>query len=259
MQNTQVQVQVEEAADALLSRRLNHQITARLAPALRPQTLEDAFAIQQAMVDKLMDKQIDSVGGWKCALPDADKLIASPIFASTVFNQSPCPIKLDNGVCKIEPEIAFRFKQDLPARTEPYSDEQIVAALGGAYLALELIQSRYLAPDEVSYLEHLADGLFNQGVFLGPKISLEQAFVASEINFTLTQSVSEKKAGQHPHQFPQRPLFWLVNFLRQRGIDVKAGQVVITGSYAGVMEVQPNVEFSLQYGELGSVVAILLD
>ncbi|WP_372741444.1 hypothetical protein [Neptunomonas sp.] len=259
MQYRQGPVQIEQAADALLTRRINNTITARLAPALRPQTLQDAFAIQQAVVRKMADKQIDSVGGWKCALPDADKLIASPIFASTVYNQSPCPIKLDNGVCKIEPEIAFRFEQDLPARAERYSDEQIVAALGNAYLALELIQSRYLAPDEVSYLEHLADGLFNQGVFLGPEISLEQAFVASEINFTLHQSVSEKKAGQHPNQFPQRPLFWLVNFLRQRGIDVKAGQVVITGSYAGVMEVQPDVEFSLQYGELGSVVAILLE
>ena len=69
----------------------------------------------------------------------------------------------------------------------------------------------------------------------------------------------KRERGKHPHQFPQRPLFWLVNFLSQRGIDMKAGQVVITGSYAGVMEVQPNIKFSLQYGELGRITTILLD
>lgn len=251
--------QIQQAADELIARRLNHRITARLAVDLRPQTLTDAFAIQQAVVDTLADNQVDSIGGWKCALPDADKQIASPIFTSTVFDQSPCPIKLDAGVCKIEPEIAFKFKHDLPGRPEAYTDQEITDALASAHLALELIQSRYLEPDEVSYEEHLADGLFNQGVFLGPKISLEQAFAASAINFTLQQSVTETRAGKHPHEFPQRPLFWLVNFLRQRGIDLKAGQVVITGSYAGVMEVQPNIEFSLQYGELGSVIVTLLD
>lgn len=249
MQNAQIQ----QAAEALVIRRLNHQITAQLAPALRPQNIEDAFAIQQAVVDKLSAQVADRVGGWKCSLPDAEKLIASPIFTSTIFSQSPCPIKLDNGVCKIEPEIAFRFHRDLLSRPDEYSESEIMAALGSAYLALELIQSRYLEPDDVSYFEHLADGLFNQGVFLGPQITLAQAFSASEINFTLMQSTTESKLGKHPHQLPQRPLFWLVNFLSQRGIDVKEGQVVITGSYAGVMEVQPNMRFSLQYGELGNI------
>ena len=32
---------------------------------------------------------------------------------------------------------------------------------------------------------------------------------------------------------PRRPLYWLAEFLRQQGIGLRAGQVVITGSLAG--------------------------
>jgi 2-keto-4-pentenoate hydratase len=250
---------IEVTAALLLMRRITHQISARYDAYLRPHTIEDGFAIQQAMLEQMED----TLGGWKCSLPNGDDFIVAPILGSTIFEQSPCPIQLDGGVCKIEPEIAFKFAHDLPSRKEAYTDEEITAALGSAHLALELIQNRYVPSEEVTYYEHLADCLFNQGVFVGPEITLSQAFSASEINFTLAQSTAllavpsavEIMPGKHPHLFPQRPLFWLVNFLSRRGIDIKAGQVVITGSYAGVLEVQPNVEFSLVYGDLGRIIA----
>lgn len=256
MQSTDIQA----AAQALINRRQNKQVTGPLAPELRPATVEDALAIQQQLIVK-MAQAGDSVAGWKCALPiEVDGLkdvpVIAPIFRNSVCTDSPCPIQLDQGVCKIEPEIAFRFARDLPHRPEPYSEQEIVAALSGAHLALELILSRYLDPDSVSYLEHLADCLFNQGLFVGPEITVEQAFSASEISFVLTGSpaLSESRLdGKHPSVYPQLPLFWLVNFLSQKGIDIKAGQLVITSSYAGVIELAPEVTFRLQYEKYGEI------
>ncbi|WP_432470338.1 hypothetical protein [Amphritea sp. HPY] len=253
---------IHGAADALVKRRLNNKLTARLEPCLRPDNADQALAIQQALISQMKDSTGHEVGGWKCALPfsenDLDEMpVAAPIFANTIYDRSPCPVRLDEGVCKIEPEIAFRFHKDLPSRSEPYIEQEVIAALSGAHLALELIQNRYLASEEASYLEHLGDCLFNQGLFIGPEITLDQAFSASEIEFTLTApsdlSTSTTLAGKHPNKYPQLPLFWLVNFLSAQGIDIKAGQLVITSSYAGVIEVPPDQEFSLQYGELGSI------
>lgn len=258
---------IHNAADTLVKRRLNNKRTARLEPGFRPESAEQALAIQQALISKMQDSTGHGVGGWKCALPITDNEltdlpVAAPIFSSTIYDQSPCFVSLDDGVCKIEPEIAFRFRRDLPSRSEAYTEQEIITGLSGAHLALELIQNRYLASEEASYLEHLADCLFNQGLYIGPEITLDQAFSASEIEFTLTTSSDpstsdspafKKLSGKHPNKQPQLPLFWLVNFLSQQGIDIKAGQLVITSSYAGVIEVQPDRVFSLQYGELGSI------
>jgi len=254
------QTDIQAAAQVLFNRRLKQQVTGPLAPELRPASVDDALAIQQQLT-LLMEQAGDRVAGWKCALPiEIDGLknvpVVAPIFRNSTYTDSPCPIQLDQGVCKIEPEIAFRFGHDLPHRHEPFSEEEIMAALSGAHLALELILSRYLNPDSVSYCEHLADCLFNQGLFLGPEIPLEQAFSASEIGFVLTGSAGISDAridGKHPAVYPQLPLFWMVNYLSQKGIDIKAGQVVITSSYAGVIEVAPEINFTLQYEKLGEI------
>lgn len=246
---------VQAAAEFLAKRRLNHQITPRLPAELRPQNSEQGWLIQQAQTILLTADNQNTIGGWKCSLPFDDKLVVAPILASTIYTQSPCPIQLEDGICKIEPEIGFRLKRDLPARTEAYRESEIIEALEGAYLALEFIQNRYLSDEKASFFEHLADYLFNQGAYIGQSIPLEKAFTAEEIDFTLSQKPEPKKVikGKHPNGTPQAPLFWLVNYLSQQGIDLKAGQTVITGSYAGVFEVLPQQPFSLEYQGLGEL------
>ncbi|SEQ13331.1 2-keto-4-pentenoate hydratase [Amphritea atlantica] len=255
------QTDIRAAAQALLTRRLNQQISGALPVEQRPATVEEALAIQQSLIEQ-MALAGETVGGWKCALPIAiDGLdnvpVIAPIFSSSISDDSPCTMQLDEGVCKIEPEIGFRFGRDLPHRQEPYSEEEILDALCGAHLALELILSRYVQPDSISYLEHLADCLFNQGLFVGPPISVVQACAASEIRFVVTDPSLEggcrQIEGKHPSGYPQTPLFWMVNFLSQRGIDIKAGQVVITSSYAGVIEVAPEMNFTLEYEKYGEI------
>lgn len=251
------QTDIQAAAKVLVSRRMNNRLTGSLEPEYRPETVEDALAIQQAVVE-LTD---DSVSGWKCALPIAiDGLknvpVIAPIFTESVYRNSSCSMNTDEGVYKIEPEIAFQFGQTLPSRQQPYTDQEIIAALSGARLSLELIQSRYLDPDSISYLDHLSDCLFNQGLYLGPEITLEQALTASEIEFSLKigeTSESVKMSGKHPNIYPQIPLFWLVNFLRERGETIEAGQWVITSSYAGVIEIPPDKIFTLLYEQLGEI------
>lgn len=251
------QAEIHAAAKILVSRRLDNRLSGPLEPRFRPETFEDAFAIQQAVTGLMGDK----VGGWKCALPiEIDGMknvpVIAPVFTETLYQHSYCPMKPDEGVNKIEPEIAFQFGQDLPSRQEPYTDREIINALSGARLSLELIQSRYVDPDSISYLEHLSDCLFNQGLYLGPEISLEQALGASEIAFSLglgSTSSLDAIAGKHPNGYPQIPLFWLVNFLSQRGLGVKAGQSVITSSYAGVIEIPISQRFTLIFEKLGEI------
>jgi len=247
------QTQIDSAASFLIERRRDDVARGRLAPELRPSTNADALAIQKA----IMDKMGDEVGGWKCVLPNSDIINVAPIFAATICDSSPCPIQLDNGVCRIEPEIAFKFKKDLPDRGRDYSEDEIIDALAGAHLALELIQNRYAGTEDVSYLENLADCLFNQGVYLGPVITLDKAISSAQLDFVLTQGDNTSFTGHHPNKGPLLPVLWLVNFLITQGLHIKAGQVVITGSFAGVHEVLPATRFTLEYTGLDTLSATL--
>lgn len=61
----------------------------------------------------------------------------------------------------------------------------------------------------------------------------------------------ETQKAKHLNSYARVGLYWLVNFLSQRGIGVRRGQVLITGSYAGVLTLPMNQIINLSYGDLG--------
>ena len=238
-----------QAATELLNRRSSAPQKNRLSSEIRPTSLDDALAIQQQIIAQRPDK----VGGWKCLLPlDNDKLILAPIFADTIQKGKQCKIFSDNKVARIEPEIAFVLAKDLPAQQQDYSEPEIDAAIASCHMALELIQSRFDRDSGAEFNEMLADCLANQGLFIGPEIRKSAAYAAGEINLTVTQSDSVQTfTGQHPNLSAQKPIYWLINYMTKRGIDFKAGQAIITGSYAGVVEVQFDQLCEVEYQDLG--------
>jgi 2-keto-4-pentenoate hydratase len=196
-----------------------------------------------------------SVLAWKCALPVDGHRVAAPIHAGTVHQGGLCAVIVRAGEVKVEPELAFVLGQDLPARQKPYGEDEVDAAIARTHLALELIDSRYL-PDEAaqaSFDEKLADGLVNQGLFLGPVVDADASRLAKEMAIHVRRASGQKRqlAGRHPNGLPRAPLYWLAEFLRERGQGLRAGQAVITGSYAGSFTVPVDEDIAIQYGELG--------
>ena len=76
----------------------------------------------------------------------------------------------------------------------------------------------------------------------------EAAPLASNISADGRQ---QKLAAVHPNQHPRAGLYWLVNFLSANGIGLLAGQAVITGSYAGVLDLPFGEDIQFQYGDWG--------
>lgn len=248
-----------EAAAILVERRIAGTQAERLPEACRPSTLEQALAIQAAVTEQWCEQMDDSIGGWKCLLPPEDKLVVGPIYTRTIDSVAPVSLWVKTtaeGVrVRIEPELAFFFGQDLPARAEPYTPVEVDAAIARTHMALELINSRYADPASCEFPEMLADGLVNQGLFIGPQVDSTSARGASSFIVTMTCANGEviERQGQHPNTHPRAPLYWLAEFLRSRGEGIVAGQAVITGSYAGVIEVPINTEIKIDYAGLGSM------
>ncbi|PXX41676.1 fumarylacetoacetate hydrolase family protein [Undibacterium pigrum] len=241
---------IHEAARILLERRLNGTQGEALPAPQRPANLETAFAIQ-CEVSKLVGQPI---AAWKCGMPAPDKWVLAPVYASDVHEASAqtCKVWAREGQIKIEPELAFILAHDLPARAAPYTPADVDAAVAETRLALELIDSRYTQAEQLTFHEHLADGLFNQGVLLGPAIDTQLAQQTSQLSIILNIAGQASIAlnGLHPAGMPRLPLYWLAEFLRSKGLGLQAGQAVITGSYAGSPTVPVGADIQIQFGEL---------
>jgi len=239
------------AAAILLERRQLGKQGPRLPELCRPTDLNAALEIQTAVSARLGDR----IAAWKCGLPSDDRVIMAPIFSSTVQAVSPCRVQVRTDKVRAEPELAFILAYDLPPRELPYTPAEVDASIARTCLALELIDSRFSNEAEADFLEHLADGLFNQGLFIGPEVDNDQARTASDMPVRIRRAsgaVAELD-GHHPAHDPRAPLYWLANHLRSFGQGLQAGQAVITGSYAGCIDLPFGENIAIEYGGLGSL------
>jgi 2-keto-4-pentenoate hydratase len=244
---------IQSAATVLAERRRHGLQGPRLPEDQRPGSLEDALAVQRAVMP-LME---DAIAGWKCGTPGPGKLVVAPIYASTVHRDAaaPCPVWARDGGVRVEPELCFVLGRDLPVRKACYEPTDVDEAIAGTHLALELIDSRYEDLSVLSFADKLADGLVNQGLFVGPAVDGEQASQTHVMPITirLADGSQQARAGQHPDPLPRLPLYWLAEYLREQGVGMKAGQLVITGSYAGSFALPLEQAVTLRYGELGEL------
>jgi 2-keto-4-pentenoate hydratase len=224
----------------------------RIPAEHRPASVEDALAIQ-ARVAQLVGQPI---GGYKCSAPNAARPVSlAPIFAPTIARSSPCRVITTGTTARIEPEIAFVMARDLPDRSTPYSDGEIREAVMEARLVLEILGSRYADPAGVEFPENLADSIQNQGMFVGPVVSdaWNRKLEAFPITVRAGDEVLVTRDGKHPDGHPLRPLAWLANYLADRGDPLRAGMIVTTGSYCGMLDVPLGQPLTIVYGDLGSV------
>ncbi|MCU6435084.1 fumarylacetoacetate hydrolase family protein [Undibacterium sp. Jales W-56] len=244
---------IVKAATILSERRRSGMQGNRLPESCRPVSTEVALAIQALVTTQLGE----SVNAWKCGTPSDSKLVIAPIYTSTIFYRSPCAVWGRAQQVRIEPELAFVLAHDLPLRNEPYMAAELDAAIGSVHLALELIDSRYSDPAKASFAENLADGLLNQGLYIGPEVDPVLACAANQMHIDIHSDgqLIHQFDGQHPNLNPRAPLHWLAEFLRGKGQALRAGQVIITGSYVASFEVPLDTDIHIRFGELGALQA----
>jgi 2-keto-4-pentenoate hydratase len=239
------------AARHLVAARVARRAGSELPASCRPTDRDSALAIQRRVGELLGEP----IAGWKCALPNTDRIIVAPLYASVVGIASPWRVSVRGPAAQVEPEIALVLGRDLPPRDQPYANAEIRDAVAEVRLAIELLGCRYAAPDRVDFLELLADGLFNAGVFIGPEVpgGLNCNLAAFRVRIDVQGSPVQEFDGRHPDGHPVKALHWLANFLSSRNEGLRAGQAVITGSYAGVLEMPLDTPIHIAFGELGSL------
>ncbi len=246
------QQQIDQAAQHLITARKAEKPGPCIPESCRPADVDSALAIQ----DRVLELLGESIGGWKCGLPNpVTGPIISHIASSALLRSSKCAVFGGKG--QIEPEIAFVMARDLPPRATPYStpynDDEIRAAIGEARFVLELITTRFADKASATPPEILADAFNNHGLVIGPVVPDVFQYDLDKLHAKITTPSGAlfDKVQPHPSGNPMNSMRWLVHFLNSRGQGLKAGQIVTTGSYAGIVDAPLQTPIHVELGGFG--------
>jgi len=241
MTSEEIAASVEALVEARRTGRLIEQLPA--APA----SIEDAHLIQ----DRVTATLGEPVGAFKINAPP-DKAPTRGLIHARMIRPSPARFtQAEAPHCGVEAEVAFRFLRDLPERDEAYAREEVVGVMA-ALPAIEIVSSRFRDPQARPPLEQLADSLINGGFVPGPETRDWSKLDVARLQVTLKvngETVVERRGG-HVADDPVGFAVALVNAMRQAG-GVKAGQIVTTGSWTGLIFLKPGDRCLARFEGLG--------
>jgi 2-keto-4-pentenoate hydratase len=149
------------------------------------------------------------------------------IFARTI-HRSPAKVRTADFVnLRIESEIALQLGADLPAARAPCTRETAAQAVAGAMPAFELIEDRKADYTHTEAASLIVENCWNGGVVIGTPKPVPAATL---LGIAGRLTLGGKTAGEGRAEDPCATLAWLANHLAERGRDLKAGMIIITGS-----------------------------
>lgn len=242
----------QKLTQLLLEHRASGMLIADLPPDLVPETAEDAYLIQNETVAVL-----GPVGAWKVQpMPETGLPFAAPILARTIFPDG-AELRIANyPSLGIEVEVAVTLNRDLPLRSEDYTADDMQAAIGSLHLAFEILASRFTDRSKVPLLAGIADLQHSGAIVLGAAVTPNPLpeFGTQSIELSIDGAVVAATPGNAKTSNMLTALAWLANHAAGRGLSLKTGDVVITGSRIGPLPVAGSkVEASAQ--GLGSLIA----
>jgi len=253
-------IAARRAAEALLA---EHKANVRfrpLGPPDGPATISDAYDIQERYVALLRSEHGDTVG-YKVGLTSApmqafcgiDHPIAGVVLARRVYQSGATVRRADFGRLGLEFEIAVRIKSDVPVAGVPCTAEMIAPHIGGVCAAIELVDDRNADYTNLDVLSLLADNSWNGGIVLS-----EFATKWPDLESVLGRATKDDDAigegrGRDILGHPFNSAAWLATQLASRGVQLKAGQIVMTGSVMKTIFPSKDATYRFDLEEIGAV------
>ena len=258
---------MREASDLLWDCWQNGRRLESIPENIRPRTREEGYAVQAL----LEHRTASPLFGWKIAAtsiagqkhinvtgPLAGRLLAEKVIDLSVPGRYGAELQFGVNHMKVaEAEFAFRMGRDLPPRPQPYSVDEVLAAVSTLHPAIEVPDSRFDDFTIVGAPQLIADNACAHLFVLGQ---------AADVDWRALDLVEHRAlgtAGDLTHEGkganvlgdPRIALAWLANELSGLGLTLKAGEVVTTGTCLVPLPIQPGVEVSMDFGALGRVAA----
>ena len=219
---------------------------------------DKAYRVQDAVFAALWSGTRPAA--WKAGGP-SDKVTptAAPIPPENLYRSPASVAGARMHVIGVEAEVAFRLTKDLPPRSRPYSDRSVAAAVGEVLVAIELCDTRLANWKKAPGPWILADFQNNSGLVVGSGTKDWQKidFLQQEVEFKIGARVVKVK-GVHSFGNPFRLLPWLARHCMKRGMGLRAGDVVTTGSWTGLEIAKAGDEVTARFRGIGEATVRIL-
>jgi 2-keto-4-pentenoate hydratase len=212
--------------------------------ALRPLDWAAVSAIQLATMAR-----IGPIGGWKVGAHDATAVpIGSPLPSGGIVGS---PATVSSRFRGVECEIGFRIGRALPARTDPYGESDILAAIESCNATIEIVSARFHNHPNLDKLSLAADLGAHDGLCVGAPVAswTPEMFASLAVTMTIDGVVRKEAVGSNPGGTNLvRLLVWLANsdLVRAAG-GIEAGAVITTGSWTGLTFTAPGSTITAQF------------
>jgi 2-oxo-hept-3-ene-1,7-dioate hydratase len=253
------------AAQSLLTAEDTRTQIGLLSLAYPGMTLDDAYAVQAELVAMKLAKG-RKVIGWKIGLtsramqeqlkidtPDSGVLLDNMLFSDGATVPKSHFIQP-----RVEAEIAFLMARDLSGSAVSRND--VIAATAHVAPALEVLDTRILRSDPASgkpriITDTVSDNAANAGIVLGPQRHRIEAFDLRWVGAVVKRNgvVEETGLGAGVLDDPVTGILWLVHRLVAYGQGLKAGDIVLSGSFVRAIEAPPGSRFEADFGAFGQV------
>lgn len=216
-------------------------------------SIDQSYAIQLGLIERRLadgERQI----GWKVGLtaPAIQRQFGfhEPVFGCVLDSKPSGHVfaPADLIAPGFESELCMRLRADLSGTI---SLDQARAAIDVVYPSLEIIETRGPFTDQIALA--LADNAQQKTVILGAPAALPAELTAIEATVSINGQQMATGSGDAVLGNPLSSVVWLAVKLGAYGRSLKAGEIVMTGSFTRQFPIAPGDEIETVFSGLGAV------
>jgi 2-keto-4-pentenoate hydratase len=253
---------VDDAAQELLDMRASRRVVSDLPPRLRPQTLTEAYAIQDRVAAALVAQAGGRAIGFKAActneIAQAALQIDRPVFGR-LMSQSTSPsgttLAADQFTHRVvEAEFAFRLGADVEPVVGGHTPATIAEHIDALIPGIEIVDYRFESW-AVGALRVAADNAIHGWWIRGEPVTDWRGhdLAASAVSVSRDGELVTTGSGAAVLGHPLNVMAWLADELPQFGSRLRCGDVVTTGVATDVFEAGAGETCVADFGPFGTV------
>jgi 2-keto-4-pentenoate hydratase len=224
-----------------------------VAPPFALPDRDAVYAIQDGVA-----RATGPVAGWKVGArtPTAEPNPA-PLLAGALVKS---PARFDGGAMHmigVEIEISFHIARDIAARDTPVGREEALAAVGDAFVGMEVVDTRLADFKSADPEWLLADNQMNHALVVGDSVKdwARLDWPDLQVRLVIDGNIIVDQRGGLGAVDPLRPLAWMIDHAVRRRGGIRKGQAITTGSWTGLRYFPPGTQARGEFSGLGAVEA----
>jgi 2-keto-4-pentenoate hydratase len=256
-----------EAAKAIAVARRDRMPLQALAADIAPSDESSGYRIQDA-VHVMLAGEVGPLVGYKigCTSAVMQRYLGIPhpcaggVFAKGVHNSGVSLRHGDFVRVGVECEIAVRLARDLASSGTAFTADSVAPSIDAYHPAIEIVDDRYADWQTIGAPTLVADDFFAAGCVLGQPVSRGVApdLLAVTGRAVINGAEVGRGTGADVLGHPHHALAWLANHLAASGKQLRAGQIVLTGSLVQTVWLNAGDSVVMELSGLGSVAAEFL-